>query len=108
MIRERLRNSETPDGRKTAVWRLDSGSVAYVLRLRCGDDPRPAYRWPDIACPEEEPGTVLFYESELPDLSKARELFPQHADLWDKIRSDRRAVVFDTCELPSLGSGGDL
>jgi hypothetical protein len=82
VIRDRLRTTETRDGGKAAVWRLD-GSAARILRVQLRDT---------------APGTIQFDQAAPPDLPAAREQLPQHADLWDLVRADRMAALFDARE----------
>lgn len=83
MIRDRLRTTETRDGGKAATWRLD-GSAARILRVQLRDT---------------TPSTIQFDQAAPPDLPAAREQLPQHADLWDCVRADRMAALFDAREV---------
>lgn len=80
MIRNRIRHTDTDDGRATARWQLAPGGAARILRLEVRDSPG-------------EPDTI-----DLPagtDLPTARELHPEHDTLWDKVRDERAAAVLD-------------
>jgi hypothetical protein len=90
MIRERERVTQTPDGRKTATWRL-AGPAALIMRVELRDA-------------EGVTSTIKFDAARLPDLTEARDRMPRHADLWDAIRTARLHAVLDTCELPACTS----
>src|SRR5438067_503540 len=100
MCRDRLRTTESPNGRKVATWRLIASS-ARIIRIQNRADATPAYRWPSREpIPAAAPGSVLFDESAPPDLATAREAFPGHLDLWDAIRHDRLAAIFSISTIP--------
>lgn len=89
MLRDRLRTTDNRDGRKTAHWRLDgSDHTARIVRLEIHGETGPADNL-DLTPP--------------PDLSTARELHPEHTDLWDAVRDERAAVVLDAREVPAWG-----
>ncbi|WP_433522789.1 hypothetical protein ACQPZ2_37820 [Nocardia pseudovaccinii] len=103
MRRDRLRTTESPDGRKIAKWRLN-GTVAQIHQVQNRADSSPAYRWPEHKqVPNAERGLVLFDEASPPDLATAREMFPGHGDLWDAIRHERLLLIFRLAELPTAG-----
>lgn len=83
MIRDRIRHTRSADGAHTAVWQLAPSSTAWILRL------------------EDRHGAVTESFPEATDLAAARELRPEHADLWDAVRCERLAAVLDTRELPA-------
>lgn len=85
MNRGRDRITSTSDGRKSVVWRLDS-AAARILRLELR---------------EADLGQARLVEcADAPDLATARERWPEHTELWDRLRDDRLAAVFDTRDLP--------
>ncbi|MFD0361362.1 hypothetical protein ACFQZZ_07875 [Nocardia sp. GCM10030253] len=60
MRRDRLRTTESADGRKVAIWRLVHSHVR-ILRVQNRADASPAYRWPGKEqLPAATPGWVLF------------------------------------------------
>ncbi|WP_328405448.1 hypothetical protein [Nocardia sp. NBC_00403] len=106
MRRERLRTSESPDGRKVATWRL-LRSGARILRVQDRADASPAYRWPGREpLPLGAPGLVLFDELAPPDLATVRDAFPGYLDLWDAVREDYWHALLDTSDLPASGTKG--
>ena len=101
MRRDRLRTTESPDGRKAATWRL-IGSSARILRVQNRADGSPAIRWPGKQpIPAAAPGLVVFDETTPPDLVTVREAFPGHLDLWDAVRTDLWAALLCTTDLPT-------
>ncbi|WP_228003067.1 hypothetical protein [Nocardia australiensis] len=101
MRRDRLRTTESPDGRKVAIWRL-LRSGAHILRIQNRADATPAYRWPDRkVLPATAPDVVLFDDATPPDLATVREAFPGHLDLWDALREDLWAALLDASDLPA-------
>lgn len=86
MNRDRLRITESPDGRKIATWRLVR-RACQVLNIQNRADSSLAYRWPSgTALPAAQPGLVIL-DGPL-NLWEARDAFPGHSDLWDAVRSD--------------------
>lgn len=83
MIRDRIRHTHSADGAHTAVWQLAPTSAAWILRL------------------EDQNGAVTESFPDATDLAAAREQLPEHAALWDSVRSERLAAVLDTRELPA-------
>lgn len=103
MNRDRLRTTESPDGRKVATWRL-VGRNCQVLHIQNRADASPAYRWPSATVlPAAKPGLVILDGP--PDLWEARDAFPRHADLWDAVRSDYWAVLLCRAELAAPITG---
>ncbi|WP_433714273.1 hypothetical protein ACQP2U_09195 [Nocardia sp. CA-084685] len=99
MRRDRVRTTESPDGRKVAVWRL-VGNEARILRIQNRADASTAARWPSKErLPAAAPGTVLFDNEAPPDLAAAREAFPGHLDLWDAVRDDYWAALLNASDL---------
>ncbi|WP_040700561.1 hypothetical protein [Nocardia vinacea] len=99
MRRDRLRTTQTPDGRKVAVWQLVGCSVR-VLRVQFAAESFAAYCLPSRApLTEEQAGTVIF--DPYPDLAAARELLPKHSDLWDVLRDDYWAALMNSKALPN-------
>lgn len=86
MNRDRLRTTESPDGRKVATWRL-VGRDCQVLNIQNRADSSSAYRWPSgTALPAAQPGLVILDGP--PNLWEARDAFPRLVDLWHAVRSD--------------------
>lgn len=101
MNRNPLRASEIPG--KTAVWQLVD-RAARILRVQLTNEAFTAYRLPSrTELPGAQPGTIVF--DEYPDLVDARELLPQHGDLWNAVRVDYWAALLTMADLPSPGSG---
>ncbi len=91
MRRDRLRTTRTQDGRKLAIWQLE-GVSARILCAQFTAESFTAYRVPLRApVPGAQPGTVVF--DPYPDLAAARELLPEHDDLWDELRDDYWAAL---------------
>ncbi|WP_329409494.1 hypothetical protein OG563_44090 [Nocardia vinacea] len=91
MRRDRLRTTRTQDGHRVAVWQL-AGISTRILRAQFTSEPFTAYRLPSrTPLPAAQPGTVTF--DPYPDLAAARELLPQHDDLWDALRDDYWAAL---------------
>ncbi|WP_330249659.1 hypothetical protein OG874_25480 [Nocardia sp. NBC_00565] len=98
MSRDRLRTTESPDGRTVATWRLVRRDC-QVLNIQNREDSSPAYRWPSgAALPSAKPGLVILDGP--PNLWEARDAFPRNADLWDAVRSDHWDVLLSRAELP--------
>lgn len=105
MRRDRLRTTESPDGRKVATWQLIH-SGARILRVQNRADASPAYRWPSKEpLPAAAPGLVLFDDTPPLDLAAAREAFPGHLDLWDALRGDYWAALLCVTDLPTPTPG---
>lgn len=99
MRRDALRSTQTQDGGKVAVWQL-LGSSARILRLQLPGESFTAYRLPSrTTLPSAQPGTIVFDAD--PDLADARELLPQHEDLWDVLRDDYWAALLSRTDLPN-------
>ncbi|WP_433203555.1 hypothetical protein ACQP1G_14330 [Nocardia sp. CA-107356] len=99
MRRDRLRTTQTQDGRKIAVWQLAGGS-ARILRVQFTAASFTAYRLPArTPLTGVQPGTVIFDPH--PDLADARELLPGHDDLWDVLREDYWAALLNPKDLPN-------
>ncbi|WP_433621916.1 hypothetical protein [Nocardia sp. CA-120079] len=99
MCRDRLRTTQTHDGRKLAVWQL-AGLSARVLRVQLTTESFTGYRLPArTPLPVAPPGTVVF--DPYPDLADARELLPKHADLWDALRDDYWSALMNMEDLPN-------
>ncbi|WP_433204143.1 hypothetical protein ACQP1G_15425 [Nocardia sp. CA-107356] len=105
MRRDRLRTTQTQDGRKVAVWQL-AGCAARILRVQFTGESFTAYCLPSRAqLTAVQPGTVIF--DPYPDLAAARELLPRHTDLWDALRDDYWAALVNPKDLPNpLGAWG--
>jgi hypothetical protein len=105
MRRDRLRTTESPDGRKVATWQLIHSGI-HILRVQNRADPSPAYRWPSKKpLPAAAPGLVLFDGPPPLDLVSAREAFPGHLDLWDTLRDDYWAALLCGTDSPTPASG---
>ncbi|MGW4773598.1 hypothetical protein ACWEO2_36870 [Nocardia sp. NPDC004278] len=99
MRRDALRTTQTQDGRKVAVWQL-IGSSARVLRLQLPRASFTAYRLPSrTTLPSAQPGTIIF--DPYPDLADARELLPQHEDLWNVLRDGYWAALLSWADVPN-------
>ncbi|WP_433711813.1 hypothetical protein ACQP2U_37095 [Nocardia sp. CA-084685] len=97
-----LRTTQIPAG-KVAVWQLVN-RAARILRVQLTGESFPAYRMPSRApLPGVQPGTIIFDAD--PDLVDARELLPQHGDLWDAVREEYWAVLLNTANGPASRSG---
>ncbi|MFQ6391929.1 hypothetical protein ACLMAJ_00600 [Nocardia sp. KC 131] len=106
MRRDRLRTTESPDGRKVASWRLLRAG-ARILRVQNRADASPAYRWPGRELlPMAAPGLVLFDEVAPPDLATVRDAFPGYLDLWDAVREDYWHALLNMADLPPSGTRG--
>lgn len=98
-----MRLTESADGRKTATWRLIGGRPC-IMRVTLNAESFVAYRLPSkVQLPEVQPGTVIF--DAYPDLAEARQMLPQHADLWDQVRHDFWAYRLCMIALPAPASG---
>lgn len=99
MRRDRLRTTQTRDSRKIAVWRL-AGCSTRIMRVQFSTESFTAYRLP-VRTPlmGVQPGTVMF--DPYPDLADARELLPEHGDLWDALRDDYWAALLNRTDLPN-------
>lgn len=87
MHRNTFLTSRTRDNRKDADWRLLGGS-AHILSIRLRDELFAGYQYPNTLIPGAPVGQIVFAPDHTPDLAAARELFPQHEDLWDAVRKD--------------------
>ncbi|WP_062981928.1 hypothetical protein [Nocardia anaemiae] len=91
MRRDRLRTTRTQNGGKLAVWQL-AGVSARILRAQFTSESFAAYCLPSrTPLPAAQPGTVIF--DPYPDLAAARELLPEHDDLWNALRDDYWAAL---------------
>lgn len=98
--RNRLRTTESPDGRKVATWRL-VGRNCEVVHFVDRADAAIAYRWPTgIEMPAVARGLVILDGP--PNLWEARDAFPFHRDLWDAVKADYWAALLD---MPIAASG---
>ncbi|MEV0293256.1 hypothetical protein [Nocardia sp. NPDC050710] len=103
MQRDRLRASESPDGRKIATWRLRHRDC-QVLNFQNRADASMAYRWPSgMAFPSALPGLVVL--DSLPNLWEVRDAFAGHVDLWDAVRADYWAALLDGTDPSSTSAG---
>jgi len=101
--RDRLRTTETPDGRKTAAWRL-SQRDCQILHIQNRADPSTAHHWPSgTPLPAAMPGLVILDGS--PTLWEARDAFPEHIDLWNAIRTDYWTALLCITDLPTPTTG---
>ncbi|WP_433628278.1 hypothetical protein [Nocardia sp. CA-120079] len=76
------------------------GSSTRILRLQLPGESFTAYRLPSrTTLPSAQPGTIVFDTD--PDLADARELLPQHEDLWDVLRDDYWAALLSRTDLPN-------
>jgi hypothetical protein len=99
MRRDILRTTQIPDGQKVAVWQL-VGNSARILRVQLPGQAFTAYRLPShTMLPGAQPGTVMF--DAYPDLADARDMLPQHADLWDALRDDYWPALLCLNDLPN-------
>lgn len=99
MRRDGLRTTQTEDGRKIAVWQL-AGRVPRVLRVQFPAEHFTAYRVPSrTPLYGAQPGTIMF--DAYPDLADAREMLPQHEDLWNVLRDDYWTALLSTGDLPN-------
>ncbi|WP_433684076.1 hypothetical protein [Nocardia sp. CA-119907] len=99
MRRDMLRTTQTRDSRKIAVWRL-AGCSTRILRVRFTTESFTAYRLPArTPLMGVQPGTVMF--DPYPDLADARELLPEHGDLWDALRGDYWAALLNRTDVPN-------
>lgn len=103
MNRDRLRTTESPDGRKVATWRL-WGRDCQVLHIKNRADASTAYRWPSgTELPAAMRGLVVL--DGLPTLWEARDAFPGHLDLWDAVREEFWAALLCGTGLPAPITG---
>ncbi|MEV6135028.1 hypothetical protein AB0L63_02945 [Nocardia sp. NPDC051990] len=86
MTRDRLRTSQSPDGRLVAQWHLD-GTIARIHQVQNHADARR--------------GLVVFDTAKLPDLADARAALPSYEALWDTIRHERLSAIFSVAEIPT-------
>lgn len=101
MRRDRLRTTESADGRKVVTWRL-VGHDCRILRIQNRADASVAYRWPGgESLPLAGPGLVSFDESAAPDLATVRDAFPGHHDLWDALRDAYWVALLNLADLPA-------
>lgn len=99
MHRDRLRTTESPDGRKVATWRL-MRRECQVLNIQNRAEATPAHRWPSgRSLPSAMPGSVILDGP--PTLWEARDAFPGYLDLWDALRADYWAALLCTTDLPT-------
>ncbi|MGW4768926.1 hypothetical protein ACWEO2_12910 [Nocardia sp. NPDC004278] len=97
-----LRTTQIPAG-KVAVWRLVN-RAARILRVQLCGEAFTAYRLPSrTPLPGVQPGTIMFDAD--PDLVDARELLPQHGDLWDAVREEYWSALLNMSDLPSAQAG---
>ncbi|WP_433205603.1 hypothetical protein ACQP1G_18315 [Nocardia sp. CA-107356] len=107
MRRDALRSTQTEDGSKVAVWQLVRRS-ARILRVQFPHESFTAYRLPsNTALLDAQPGSIMF--DAYPDLADARQLLPEHGDLWDAIRGDYWSALLGLTSLPNrLGRSSDV
>ncbi|WP_433196661.1 hypothetical protein ACQP1G_44895 [Nocardia sp. CA-107356] len=99
MRRDSLRTTQTRCGRKVAVWQLVRSS-ARILRVQFPHESFTACRLPSrTLLPDVQPGTIMF--DAYPDLADARQLLPEHGDLWDALREDYWAALLCGTDLPN-------
>ncbi|MEV6333317.1 hypothetical protein AB0M12_01235 [Nocardia vinacea] len=99
MSRNALRTTQTEDGRKVAVWQL-VGRMPRVLRVQFPTEHFTAYLLPSkTPLYGAQPGTIMF--DAYPDLADAREMLPQHEDLWNVLRDDYWTALLCTADLPN-------
>lgn len=99
MRRVELRTTQTEDGHKVAVWQLVA-RMPRVLRVQFPTEHFTAYRVPSkTPLYGAQPGTIMF--DAYPDLADAREMLPEHEDLWNILRDDYWAVLLSTKDLPN-------
>ncbi|WP_433198235.1 hypothetical protein ACQP1G_03395 [Nocardia sp. CA-107356] len=102
MSRKPLCTTQVPG--KVAFWQL-ADRTARILRVQLTNEAFVAYRIPSrTELPGAQPGTIVF--DAYPDLADARELLPQHGDLWDAVREDYWVAVLTMADHPSPGIGG--
>ncbi|MFD4406532.1 hypothetical protein ACFWPH_27590 [Nocardia sp. NPDC058499] len=95
MKREGLRTTTTTDGKKTADWSL-TRRRPWIRRVLLLGDSSPAVQWPDEPLPSAQRGMVVFAGDAGPlDLADAREVLPQHQDLWDAVQQEFWAALLD-------------
>lgn len=98
MRRDALRTTQTQDDRKVAVWQL-VGRSARILRVQIPHESFTAYRLPSrTRLPDAQHGTIMF--DTYPDLADARQMLPEHDDLWDALRNDYWGALLSTTDLP--------
>ncbi|MFQ6331028.1 hypothetical protein ACLMAL_33525 [Nocardia sp. CWNU-33] len=98
MSRDALRTRQTEDGRKVAVWQLVA-RIPRVVRAQLPAEHFTAYRLPSqTPLHGAQPGTIMF--DAYPDLADAREMLPQHEDLWDVLRDDYWTALLCTTNIP--------
>ncbi|WP_433731284.1 hypothetical protein ACQP0C_05900 [Nocardia sp. CA-129566] len=86
-----------------AVWQLVD-RAARILRVQLSGEAFTAYRLPSrTLLPGAQPGTIMF--DDYPDLVDARELLPQHSDLWDAVREESWSALLHMSDLPSSQAG---
>ncbi|MFE9322929.1 hypothetical protein ACIHDR_23015 [Nocardia sp. NPDC052278] len=103
MRRDALRTTQTQDDRKVAVWQL-VGRSAHILRVQFPYRSFTAFRLPSrTQLPEAQLGTIIF--DTYPDLADARQMLPEHDDLWDALRNDYWVALLSATDLPKpMGS----
>ena len=102
MTRDRLRTSESLDGRLVAEWHLD-GNDARIHQVQNRADAAPAYAWPDHQqLRTADRGLIVFDPP--PDLATARDAFPSYEAVWDAIRHDRLSAVFSLADIPTASA----
>ncbi|MFI6773972.1 hypothetical protein [Nocardia sp. NPDC050412] len=103
MRREALRTTQIQHDRKVAVWQL-VGRSARILRVQFPHESFTAFRLPSrTQLPDAQPGTIMF--DTYPDLADARQMLPEHDDLWDALRNDYWVALLSATDLPKpLGS----
>lgn len=99
MDRNTLHISGIEGGSKQAVWQL-ARRVPRILRVEFRAEAFIAYRLPSqtqlLGAP---PGTIMF--DFYPDLADARDLLPEHGDLWDAVREDYWAALLTLAKIPT-------
>jgi len=72
-----------PDGSRV-TWEVEDDGVPRIGIIRFANDDTPAYVYPDEPMPAASPGLVTF-RAYRPSITRARELFPGHDDLFDAV-----------------------
>ncbi|RDI46456.1 hypothetical protein [Nocardia mexicana] len=98
MKREGLRTTTTADGKKTADWSL-TRRRPWIRRVLLLGDSSPAVQWPDKLLPLAQRGMIVFAgDAGSLDLADAREVLPQHQDLWDAVQQEFWTALLDVSQ----------
>ncbi|GAB2703425.1 hypothetical protein [Nocardia thraciensis] len=98
MKREGLRTTTTADGKKAADWSL-TRRRPWIRRVLLLDDSSPAVQWPDKPLPLAQRGMIVFAgDAGSLDLVDAREMLPQHQDLWDAVQQEFWTALLDVSQ----------